>query len=240
MIRATNEGTLNVYIKSLENQIENKRYFLQQTRNAIQKLKDEKKESKSTNEVDEAIWQEFLRKVMFFPERSDPIGISLASTSLRIRNKTSREAIESLEINYKNTNAYTSYFKNINSDLEELVNLIKQRVESESNEEDPNLILLPSQKNKILRRQLNNLIEEYISIDLLSSQNMGSERNSKRVKKLLSRLINYDDSLLVSDFFPEYKDLYRLLSKTNIVDVIEQESTGEKHIRLLDFSSIDL
>ena len=229
---------LQVYIETLEHQIANKKYFLEQTDKAIAKLKSAlapDTREKLTNEK----WQTFLENPMFFPERSDPIGLSLASTSLRTRKGTSKDVINILTTKTEKISSLTMYQRQINDDVEILIDLLQKKIKLEKPSESIERYISPLEKNKELRNLLNTFVKEFLSIDLANTDDSYPESLTLRINELLEKLIQYDPALTTDDFNPDCKDLYRLLLKSNIID-LGKNINGNRYVKLLDFSDTNL
>ncbi|EHN01604.1 Mcm22p [Saccharomyces cerevisiae x Saccharomyces kudriavzevii VIN7] len=123
----TEKDVLDVYIKNLENQIGNKRYFLNQTRSAIEEIRSRSVDS-AGKAVDPEIFTELLKKPMFLPERADPIGFSLMSNFLSSRAQSSSDWLSVMNDQSIDTKTIVSLQENINSDLEELLRKLQHQL----------------------------------------------------------------------------------------------------------------
>lgn len=226
-----------VYIKTLENQIENKRYFLEQTEAAISKLQNSN--SNDPQPISNEIVQELMKKPMFFPERSDPIGLSLATTSLLTRQKTSEEAINEMESNITNIETMNKYQKTVNTDLKALIGMLEQKSNGSPSNSQENSYQPPMERNRLLWDSLDSFNKEYISVDLADLEDGDDTDVYDHMNALLIKLIQYDTTLKVADFHPYCRGLYRLLLKSNII-VLEEKEDGNRYVKLLDFSITDI
>ncbi|QLG73059.1 hypothetical protein HG535_0E01430 [Zygotorulaspora mrakii] len=231
------EDLLEVYIKSLEEQVETKKYFLKQAKEAINTLE---KSSRSRKIISDEEWQRFLKKPMYFPERSDPIGLSLASVGLRTRRDTSFEWIKYMENHLKAMEEIIQYQKNANHDITVLTALLEQGIDkSKQGSFDAEVYpTTPKMENQQLLLQTEQFIRTYLSVDMVNAEDVGTDIYDE-VMALIKRLINYDKTLKVTDFHHGSRSLYRLLLRSNLIEV-ESDEKGEKHIKLLDFRKSDL
>ena len=236
---AGDEGA-NDYVNALETQLENKTVFLKQSQESLRKLRRKFKADNADATpvaVDKETWKAFMKKPMMFVEKSDPIGLSLADSSVRMRNETSRdwaELVSGSELDYKRgLEEMINSQRSVNKDLETLVRLLEHGDEGQegSLEHIPVAATL-SDKNASLWASLSKLCSEVLCRD---------SEDPSEVESVLKRLVQYDAVLSVSDFngTPELERLYRLLLRANLLDP-EFSPSSSGHVRLLDFNDDDL
>lgn len=232
---------LNDYVKTLETQLENKTVFLKQSQDSLRKLRREFKDRKDANpaavSVDKETWKSFMKKPMMFVEKSDPIGLSLADSSIHMRNETSRDWIELMAGdqlgNKQGLETMIQSQRSVNADLEVLIDLLQHG--DGDGAVDSNKISVSStlsDKNAELWTSLNKLSSEVLC---------RSNEDAVLVESTLKRLVQYDPLLSVSDFngTPELERLYRLLLRANVLDP-DYSPSGLGHVRLVDFNDEDL
>lgn len=223
-----NQDLLEVYIDTIEQQIDNKTLFIKQARDAIESLQTGGMDVHSINPEQ---WQSFMKRPMFFPERSDPIGLSLASTGLVSRQRSSEEWLEHMEVQLKDMEAMIGSQQKVNQEITVLLELLTQKLETPPN--DNRMQETPVQRNRRLRTGLTKFIEDFLSLDLADSRNT-AEEVCNDLMVVIERLINYDTNLKTTDFPPSTKGLFRLLLRGNLITLNE---VGDKHyVKLIDFA----
>lgn len=217
------------YINSIEQQIEDKRFFLSQAKNVVESLRNEGNRSRN---ITLAQWQDFLKKPMFFPERSDPIGLNMVSASLVSRQTTTEEWLHYMEEKLDHMQAMIGDQEHINRDMLVLIELLEQR---------PKITLVniptlesPSQRNQRLHLELEDFVKNYIALDLADAGN-STEEVQRDLILLLSRLVHYDKYLKTTDFQKSTKGLLRLLLRSNLITVYKERNA--RYVRLLDFGT---
>ena len=152
------EGSqLEFYKDRLKEEIENKKYFLKQASDAI---KDLDQNYENLNE-DKKQWQEFLRKPMFYPDRSDPLGIALASVQLSARRLTSKQVVESPTLTDLENMVF--HQRSLNADMALLRNSLLERSTRPSNDTTER-IETSQQRHERLQAILKGLTEEYLAV----------------------------------------------------------------------------
>lgn len=221
------EEFYETYINSLEQQIEDKRFFLLQARNAIESLQNG---GNGEHLITPEQWQDFLKKPMFFPERTDPIGLSLASASFITRQKTSEEWLEHTEKELGHMQTMIRDQEQINQNMLVLIELLEQK----SDRAFANALMSESllQRNRRLLRELEEFVENYLALDMANAEN-SNETVYRDTMEILSRLIRYDTHLKTTDFPQSTKGLFRLLLRSNLIALEDEESA--RYVRLLDF-----
>lgn len=224
---------LEVYTKSLEAQIENKKYFLKQAQDAIEAL------SLEPNPENPAVsWHELLKRPMFYPERSDPIGLSLASVSQTSRKETTEEWINYMDGHLAMLKCMVEDQKQTNHDLNILIELLQRRPQHANSSDREMTTLLPEARNQQLLADLKDFIKNYLSVDIVNAEDAGSDL-SDIIFSLIMRLIDRDKTLQVTDFHYCSMGLYRLLLRSNLITIIES-GDNTRRVELLDFASHDL
>ncbi|CAI4044043.1 hypothetical protein SKDZ_10G3300 [Saccharomyces kudriavzevii ZP591] len=236
----TEKDVLDVYIKNLENQIGNKRYFLNQTRSAIEEIRSRSVDS-AGKAVDPEIFTELLKKPMFLPERADPIGFSLMSNFLSSRAQSSSDWLSVMNDQSIDTKTIVSLQENINSDLEELLRKLQhQLADLDNKKQDLAHIKTPKDRNKELWTSLNDFVEKFLVPNLDNSEE-SIDNLTREITLLLKRLIEHDITLTLNDFSSKTMPLYRLLLRGNVVIVTKSSTdSGVKYIKLVDFNETSL
>lgn len=240
----TNNWLLDVYLKTLERQIETKEDFLRQALDTIKLLKDQKLKDprfKEIKPINDKVWKSLLKRSLIFPERSDPIGLSLANCSNLTRKETSESYLDYLN-DYKsileesNTNQ-----KAINSNLLKLVNAFKENSDISS----VSIVSPQTITNEVLKEQNNKYWEDLKHIvqkNLFHSKTQLSNEDTATVISLFQKLINLNDQtpLTVNSFqVNEYtKELYRILLSGDLINVAESKNYGsseDREVTLINF-----
>ncbi|CCF58586.1 hypothetical protein KAFR_0E04360 [Kazachstania africana CBS 2517] len=216
----TADGSVDAYLRSLETQVENKQYFLNQANETIKNLS---KADKSQNLQNDGKFRELMKKPMVFTERSDPLGVSLVSTSLRLRKDSSNDWI-SLNTEYnKNIRSMIETQKKVNRDLEVLVNLF----EKGSTGKGTSLAVRPSlvEENNALWARLETMLKETL---------FKQGNHVESVYSLFKRLVKSDPSVRQQDFqeSDDSKKMFRLLLKADLIEIDETSDT----VRLINFT----
>lgn len=224
----SNQGLLEVYIDTIEQQIEDKTFFINQAKNVIESLQANGIDMHSINSEQ---WQSFLKRPMFFPERSDPIGLSLASTSFVSRQQSSEQWLEHTRVQLNDMQGLIREQQQLNQEMTVLLELLIQKLEIPP---DDNPVPETSvQRNHRLRAELAKFTKDFLSLDLADSQNSADEVYNDATA-IFERLINYDTNLKTTDFPPSTKGLFRLLLRGNLITL--KEVGGERHVKLIDFA----
>lgn len=223
-----NQDLLEVYIDTIEQQVDNKTFFIKQARDAIESLRTGGMDDYSINLQQ---WQSFMKRPMFFPERSDPVGLSLASTGLVTRQQSSEQWLEDTEVQLNDMQTMIRNQQQVNQEMTVLLELLIQKsdIPSDNNPIQENAI----QRNRRLRTGLAKFVRESLSLDLADSQNTTEEVCSD-VMTVIERLINYDTNLKTTDFPPSTKGLFRLLLRGNLITL--KEVGDKRYVKLIDFA----
>lgn len=223
-----NQDLLEVYIDTIEQQVDNKTFFIKQARDAIESLRTGGMDDYSINLQQ---WQSFMKRPMFFPERSDPIGLSLASTGLVTRQQSSEQWLEDTEVQLNDMQTMIRNQQQVNQEMTVLLELLIQKsdIPSDNNPIQENAI----QRNRRLRTGLAKFVRESLSLDLADSQNTTEEVCSD-VMTVIERLINYDTNLKTTDFPPSTKGLFRVLLRGNLITL--KEVGDKRYVKLIDFA----
>lgn len=223
-----NQDLLEVYIDTIEQQVDNKTFFIKQARDAIESLRTGGMDDYSINLQQ---WQSFMKRPMFFPERSDPVGLSLASTGLVTRQQSSEQWLEDTEVQLNDMQTMIRNQQQVNQEMTVLLELLIQKsdIPSDNNPIQENAI----QRNRRLRTGLAKFVRESLSLDLADSQNTTEEVCSD-VMTVIERLINYDTNLKTTDFPPSTKGLFRVLLRGNLITL--KEVGDKRYVKLIDFA----
>ncbi|QLL32460.1 hypothetical protein HG536_0C06290 [Torulaspora globosa] len=226
----SSEDALQAYIESLESHIHLKRDLLKQVRNA-------------TDEIPEAIepkgdWKDLLSKPLFRPDRSDPIGLSLASVSQTTRLESTKAWINEKEKHLIELGQMIRDQKDINNDLIVLIDLLNRKLETMALTSERERPKTPEELNRQLHSSLETFVKNILSVDMVDAEQAGNDL-SEEVFTLIRRLLSHDDTLEVADFHKCSKKLFRLLLRSNLVTVSESPN-NVRHVKLLDFASYDL
>ncbi|CAI1524698.1 hypothetical protein SEUBUCD646_0J03250 [Saccharomyces eubayanus] len=236
----TEKDLLDAYIKNLENQIGNKRYFLEQARSAIDEITNRHIEPEG-KPTDPGIFAELLKKPMLLPERADPIGFSLVSNFLSSRIQTSSEWLSIMGDQSVDKKAMVSLQKNTNSDLKELLVLLRHQFANLDNRKQ-NLTHLKTSKvrNEELWGSLKDFVVSFLAPNM---DNNGESIHilTRETTFILKRLIVHDSTVTMNDFSSKTMPIYRLLLRANIVTVTQSPTNSDvKYIKLIDFNGTGL
>lgn len=219
---------LSIYKEALEREIENKKYFLKQAHSAIESL--------ATSDLglveDKDEWREFLKKPMFFPDRSDPIGLNLVSIEQQQRLKTSKEVLGIQQLN--ELEELVDFQRSLNSDLELFYSMLLRREREPTLREQEESV---SRRNTKLFEILKRLIKEYIMIDISAPLNRSSE-TADEVWTMMLHLLN-GENLNVREFRGATAGFYRMLLRSGLIENVDAESKSmdsNMYIKLIDFA----
>lgn len=226
----SSDELLQVYVESLESQIESKRDFLRQVQDVIGGI--------SGPAEPEGDWKDLLAKPLFRPERSDPIGLCMASVSHTTRLETTKEWITDMESHIPRLEAMLENQKRMNYDLGVLIELLEKKLDSLTSPTVKKSPQSPEARNEQLWNELEHFVKNYLSVDLVDAEDAGKDLFSD-VFPLIKRLLDGDGTLKATDFHHCSKGLYRLLLRSNLINVREGPN-GVKYVKLLDFASRDL
>lgn len=234
---ALDEDLYEVYIRSLRDHLENKKYFLRQAKDAIGSLQTR---SNDDHLMSDGKWQALLKKPMFFPERSDPIGLSLLSVSMATRKETSLKWLEYMSNHLQEVSDLVKYQKNTNRKLLVLVELLEQRISllEQVTKKTPIMPKSPTEYNQHLLKSLDEFVKSYLAIDMGDAEDAGFDIYDD-IMSIIKRLVNYDTTLKISDFHHSSKCFYRLLLRSNLIE-LENKEDGERYVKLLDFANSDI
>ena len=234
------KDVLDVYIKNLENQIGNKRYFLKQAQGAIDEITKRSLDTEG-KPVNSEVFTELLRKRMFFSERADPIGFSLTSNFLSLRAQSSSEWLSLMNDQSVDQKAMLLLQNNINSDLKELLRKLQHQMTiMDSKKQDHAHIRTRKARNKELWDSLADFLKGYL-VPNLDDNDESIDSLTNEVMLLMKRLIEHDLNLTLNDFSSKTIPIYRLLLRANIITVIEGSTNpGTKYIKLIDFNETSL
>ncbi|PTN14929.1 Mcm22p [Saccharomyces cerevisiae] len=234
------KDVLDVYIKNLENQIGNKRYFLKQAQGAIDEITKRSLDTEG-KPVNSEVFTELLRKPMFFSERADPIGFSLTSNFLSLRAQSSSEWLSLMNDQSVDQKAMLWLQNNINSDLKELLRKLQHQMTiMDSKKQDHAHIRTRKARNKELWDSLADFLKGYL-VPNLDDNDESIDSLTNEVMLLMKRLIEHDLNLTLNDFSSKTIPIYRLLLRANIITVIEGSTNpGTKYIKLIDFNETSL
>ncbi|CCD27185.1 Mcm22p NDAI_0J02930 [Naumovozyma dairenensis CBS 421] len=259
---STKSEWYDLYGKTLRTNIENKKYFLKKARDAISELKaaaataeQDGAELSKTKKNKEEVWNRFLSKSMLFPERSDPIGLSLASLSQSMRMESSKDAINVMKGNTQNLDSMLIYQKQLNDNIETLIKSLDNNANGDDDDQGQvrhsqvqthamDWDTSTAMKNKELWESLNKFVTEA----LFSNDPYANVLTKDIVSQVLKKLINYDPTLTLEDFKEDKQGngalmrLYRLLLKSNLI-ICEGDSNispRDRRVQLIDFIDSDL
>ncbi|QLQ79980.1 hypothetical protein HG537_0C06290 [Torulaspora globosa] len=226
----SSEELVQAYVESLESHIHLKRDLLKQVQNA-------------TDEVPEAIepkgdWKELLSKPLFRPDRSDPIGLSLASVSQTTRLESTKKWINEKEKRLVELEQMIRDQKDLNNDLVVLIDLLNRKLETMAITSEKQRPRMPEEVNRQLLSSLEEFVKKILSVDMVDAEHAGDDL-SEEVFALIMRLLNHDETLEVADFHKCSKKLFRLLLRSNLITVTDSPN-NVRHVKLLDFASYDL
>lgn len=236
---------LAAYIKSLERQIETKEDFLRQALDTIKLLKDQKLKDprfKEIKPINDKIWKSLLKRSLIFPERSDPIGLSLANCSNLTRKETSESYLQHLNDYKKILEESNTNQRAINSNLSKLVNSFKENDNISTTNSTSQTIT-----NEVLKERNDKYWEDLKHIvqkSLFHSKTPLSDEDTDIIISLFRKLIctNEQQPLTVNSFqVNEYtKELYRILLSGDLINVSESTSYGssdDREVNLIDFTA---
>lgn len=236
----TEKGLLDVYIKNLENQIGNKRYFLKQARSAIDDITKRHIELEG-KPADPETFAELLKKPMLLSERADPIGFSLMSNFLSSRAQTSSEWLSIMSDQSVDKKAMVSLQKNTNSDLKELLAMLQLQF---ANMGDRKQDLTHVKSSKVRNKELWGSLKDFVRSFLAPNMDDNGESIhtlTRETTSILKRLIEHDSTVTLNDFSSKTMPIYRLLLRANIITVTKSSTNPEvKYIKLIDFNGTGL
>ncbi|SCU83583.1 LAMI_0C03774g1_1 [Lachancea mirantina] len=223
---------IRIYLEVLEKEILNKELFLQEVRRAIQAETEEG----ILQENDPIEWKQFLSKPLFMPDRSDPIGICLASVSARERLESSRQFLADNSVN--DLVEMVEYQKTLNDGMRVLQTLLKKRIDTGDNIEDVTTIQLTPKEFKELNGSLKDIMKrfliDYLAPDLCEPED-DSELLGNKMNKALQVLLLEKGQVQKSIFLRECAALYRVLIKCRFIREFTSTDQKSEVISLIDF-----
>lgn len=236
-----NEDWLEAYSRSLERQIETKEDFLRQATDTIKLLKDQKVKDprfKDIKPVNEKVWKSLLKRALIFPERSDPIGLSLANTSLHSRKVTSESYLNYLKLKYELLEEANTNQKAINYNLTKLINAFNKTPSDNPEGNSGNEVI------QDMNKKYWSDLKECVQRNLFSAEL--SEEDTEIVMQLLHRLATIAETspevepVTVSSFQQSEttKQLYRVLLRGDLIQVGPIQDGGsndDRTVQLEDF-----
>lgn len=231
------EEWLEAYSRSLERQIETKEEFLRQASDTIKTLKDQKAKDprfKELKPLNDKVWKSLMKRSLIFPERSDPIGLSLANTSLYSRKVSSESYMEFLETKYELLQSANTNQKAINYNLTKLITSFNSNLNS-STDVSANEVL--KEQNDKCWFNLQKCVQNGLFTSPLASDDV------KIVMDLFRKMIDpLEDTLTVASFQTNNttKQLYRILLRGDLIKVgesIDNDSGEDRPVYLEDFTA---
>ncbi|SCU78847.1 LADA_0A08064g1_1 [Lachancea dasiensis] len=233
------EGQLAIYKRSLIREIENKEYFLQQTTELLAELREREPDSGSNEEP--KLWEEFLKRPMFFPDRSDPVGVSLAFCENRNRLNLNRQFLESNESqSLTMLQQVLEIQESLNQGLATLLELLSarltgemrhQRASNDENDARPEITDSIETQNNKLWDILNLLVGRFVAVDLCPPD-ADPQAIASEMRATLTHMIKKSGVVYMKNFQGPSSGLYRLLLKAKLVSTSEDGAT----VKLQDFS----
>lgn len=231
------EDWLESYSRSLERQIETKEDFLRQASNTIKTLKDQKAKDPRFKEVkplNDKVWKSLMKRSLIFPERSDPIGLSLANTSLYSRKVSSESYLEFLDTRYELLQRANTDQKAINYNLTKLITSFNDKSNSTSDVSSNEVL---KEQNEKCWFNLQKCVENGLFTFPLTNDDV------KIIMDLFRKLIDpLEDTLTVASFHTNdtTKQLYRILLRGDLIKVgelIDNGSGDDRPVYLEDFTA---
>ncbi|EJS43097.1 mcm22p [Saccharomyces arboricola H-6] len=232
----TGKDVLDVYIKNLGNQIENKRYFLKQARSAIDEITKRPIDTE-VKPADPEIFAELLRKPMFLSERADPIGFCLTSNFLSSRAQSTSKWLSLMNPQSIDSKEMVSLQKKINGDLEELVQKLQYQLTIlDDNKQDLTHVKTSKSRNEELWASLIGFVKDFL-VPNLDKNEHSTDSLTNEIALLLKRLIEHDLTLTLNSCSPQTMPIYRLLLRANVLTVSKSPTNPDiKYIKLVDFN----
>lgn len=230
---------LQVYPSLLETQIETKEDFIRQAQEKVESLRKQKKlksRAKEVGSVNPEVWNNLQKKALMFPEKSDPIGLSLANTSLSMRAKSSESYISFLKSQYKMLKEANDNQQSINHNLRKLITSFPDRVDSAASNRYRTMLL--EEENNELWSNLKSLIKETLFTEPLSD----NDDDVDMILGLFKKLLNPDDSPTIGSFRKNSraKQLFRVLVRADVLSVEDGDrhlSNENSKVSLVDFNA---
>ncbi|CEP60978.1 Mcm22p LALA0_S02e04016g [Lachancea lanzarotensis] len=220
------QDELVLYQQSLQREIESKEYFLKQAKAALQLQRNS---SDQILKDDIGLWNSFMEKPMFFPDRSDPLGWSLASCELRNRLKSNEQYLELEPL--EPLRETLKLQERLNTGLETLEALLKSRLEGHQNAKTKRRSSISAEScNVKLWDILNLLIRNFVAVDL-SSKGSDIDQVAATMLDVLKHLLQVDRKVSVEEFSGQCSGLYRILLRANCI----RKSKDGRFIELADF-----
>ncbi|AGO10382.1 AaceriABL073Wp [[Ashbya] aceris (nom. inval.)] len=210
--------------QQLRQELENKRYFLEQAENALQRLDVEAIEAEGT--VNMEAWNKLLETQLFIPERSDPLGIAVAIDSETQAVECGAGAVLSRQL--EELEEMVQDQRKLCDDMQALNSLLKKRVKDSVAEEDAAEVPCSSEEVEEIKGLF---LREFLVPDLCRDASDWPVTNAA-TEELLQRLVQMDSQLRLSDFAPHCMGLYRMLSKANVIQETFTDGNDNPYIRL--------
>nr|CAO98779.1 component of the kinetochore [Nakaseomyces delphensis] len=230
---------LDEYIERLEHEVENKRYFLQQSREALGKLIEEKQRGGSTIHsrrvsIKDQVLKELMERPMYLPERHDPIGLNLVSTRLESRDETMVHWLSRERQLVDLQKQYLDDLKVINGTMEDTIEEFRNNPPENSHDPaatgeslntgntEETLQELRLENKKCLN-DLKEFVHQYMA------PNDPDQTQATEMMSLLTTLLD-GEAMPIESALAKAPSLYRLLLRANLLHVFTDS------IKLLDLS----
>lgn len=227
---------LDEYIDRLEHEVENKRYFLRESRDALRDLVEEKQRGGSTIHsrrvaINDKVWSEVMARPMYLPERNDPIGLNLVSTRLEARDESMEDWLKYERQMVELQKNYLEEIKVTNGAMEETIAEFRARppenphhdtVSNENQNTTSTLQELRTQNAQHLQ-DLQRFVQKYLA------PNDPDQTSPDEMMSFLAELLE-GAAIPKETAIGKAPSLYRLLLRSNML----QES-GDT-VKLLDLS----
>ncbi|CAL9729190.1 inner kinetochore subunit Mcm22p [Monosporozyma unispora] len=231
------EEWLESYSRSLARQIETKEDFLRQATETIKMLRDQKAKDPRFKEIkplNDKVWKSLMKRSLIFPERSDPIGLSLANTSLHSRKISSEGYLEFLDKRYELLQEANTNQKAINYNLTKLITSFNSNSTS-ATDMSTNEVL--KEQNEKCWANLQDCVQNELFVAPLSDE------DTKLAMDIFHKMIDpLEDPLTVASFQISdiTKQLYRVLLRGDMIQVGELTDNGssdDRIVRLENFTA---
>lgn len=225
---------IDEYTAVLEREIENKRYFLKESHDALRDLIESKAERLNgagsvqgrRSAINKDVWQKFIEKPMYLPERQDPIGLNLVSARLREKTESMGPWLEVEKEIVHVEETYLNSLRQLNAAMQDTIaefrkNPPKPREELVS--KDYSLSSLKTQ-HESLHKELKEFVTRYLE------PNAPENTSAEEMLQLISTLVQ--GKTLDKDQFKNSQSLFRLLMKGMLL-----ENTDTDSYKLIDLVS---
>ncbi|AAS50698.2 ABL073Wp [Eremothecium gossypii ATCC 10895] len=217
-------GVADPLEQQLRQELENKRFFLEQAERALQNLDIEALEAEGN--VNAEAWNKLLETQLFIPERSDPLGIAVAIDGETKAVNSGAGAVLSRQI--EELEEMVQDQRKLCDDMQALNSILKKRVNASFVQEEATETPCSSEEVEQIK---DSFLSEFLVPDLCRDASDWPATNTA-MEDVLRRLVKLDPQLRLTDFAPHCMGLYRMLSKANVIQEIFTDGHDNPYIRL--------